>query len=78
MIALRVARAVLRWNLTEAADIIGTSPGNLSNLEADRLRPSAAMLERIRAAYGEALETAERHYGKVETRELGRPGKVNA
>ena len=73
MIALRVARAVLGWPLGEAAEIAGLGHGHLSKLEAGRSKPSKDTLERLRIAYGEALETAERHYGAVATMERGRP-----
>lgn len=71
MIALRVARAVKGWRTSEAADILGISPGHLCNLEAGRHLPSAVLLAGMRGAYGDALTTAEKHYGKIETNERG-------
>lgn len=70
---LRVARAVLNWKLRESADIIGIAPGFLSQIESGVKCPSPDMLERIRAAYGDALRDAEAYYGPVTTNKVGRP-----
>ncbi len=71
-LALRVARAALNWSQVEAAEISGINREGISTYERNERKPSYFALECLRGAYGEALTTAEKHYGEVQTRERGR------